>query len=98
MNYSLQFLKSLDRASEGGMRLIVHMRALLILRQNNPHGLAMSSVADLLGIGTASMTEVADVLERLGLAKRSQAKYDRRSVELKITDEGVEFVNRITKA
>lgn len=85
-----------------GPQLAPHQqRALLALvrlsRRDPPHGegVRVSALADHLGIAPRSATDVADVLEREGLALRSPDPSDRRAVLLTLTDRARSTVEQI---
>jgi len=97
MNFTHQFEHSLHLANEGGISLITHLRALLLLERDYGNDITMGNLAIDLGVCSATMTGIADVLERMNLIKRIPNPYNRRSILLEITHEGIEFLKTITK-
>ena len=95
MNFTDQFLKSLNGANEGGIHLITHLRALLLLKKYDGIDTSMGNLAIDVGVCSATMTGIADVLEKMHMVKRKTNKLNRRSINLSITHEGIEFLNKI---
>ena len=55
----------------------------------------MITIATRLGISTAAVTGIADKLEKLGLIERIRGRQDRRSVWLKLTEQGQALAARL---
>lgn len=68
---------------------------LLIIVANNP-GLSQTQLARTLGVDGSTMVAMIDRMERSGWVARARSKTDRRSHELRLTDEGVTLLDRIT--
>jgi DNA-binding MarR family transcriptional regulator len=96
MNYTPQFLESLQSAKENGFNVLTHVIALAFVA-GKPHGATMTDVAAACGVSTAAITTAVDVIEKMGLVKRERTIEDRRSIRLRITNAGRETLNLITK-
>lgn len=57
--------------------------------------LSMSSIARMMGHSTAAATGMVDKLQELGHIKRFTAAADRRKIMVRITEQGLELVNRM---
>ncbi len=57
-------------------------------------GLTMTEMGRALGIDNATITGLIDRLERNGFVRRNRSASDRRALNIAITTEGVEEVNR----
>ena len=64
----------------------VKMARALVAISTEPH--ALSDVAAHLRVASAAVTDIADRLEKKGLARRVRLPQDRRVIHLVITDEG----------
>lgn len=60
--------------------------------------LTMTDIARKMGHSTAAATGLVDRLEKLGYVERMHAADDRRKVLVRITQKGVELVNRLRGA
>lgn len=68
---------------------------LRILRGSHPATLMCSEIGDRLLDRTPDVTRLLDRLERSGYITRARASYDRRVVEVGITDAGIDLLNRM---
>jgi DNA-binding MarR family transcriptional regulator len=68
---------------------------LRILRGSHPDRLTCSQIGDRLLDRTPDVTRLLNRLERSDLVHRRRAEYDRRVVEVGITDEGLELLGRM---
>ncbi len=57
-------------------------------------GLTMTELGRALGLDNATITGLVDRLERDGFARRNKSESDRRALNVRITPEGVDEVNR----
>lgn len=57
-------------------------------------GITQKELAEILGVQSASVSEVLRKLERKGFVKREKAEQDRRSVRVTLTEAGWEHLNR----
>lgn len=94
MNYSEQFLASLQVAKEQNMTSITILAALIFISQRE-NGAMLSDVARTVRFSTAAATATADTFEKMGLAKRVRVEGDRRSFRLTITSKGRDFLDLI---
>ncbi|WP_433943804.1 MarR family winged helix-turn-helix transcriptional regulator [Paenibacillus sp. SN-8-1] len=68
---------------------------LLLKLHKDREFIAPSSIADRLGIRRASVTALLDWLEKRNLILREQSDLDRRRVQVKITAEGLELLDKV---
>lgn len=78
-----------NRANEHGLGM-THGRMLIVLAENGPQ--KASSLAEALFITGGGVTGIADRLIELGYVTRERSEQDRRSVLMKLTDEGQAMV------
>jgi DNA-binding MarR family transcriptional regulator len=83
-----------QRAGEHGISLI-QTRLLGILRDRTP---TMNELAQMLGLDKSSTTGLVDRAQRRGLVRRVPSQLDRRSVRVRLTDEGREHVQAVASA
>lgn len=57
-------------------------------------GITQTELAQILGVQSASVSEVLMKLERKGFVKREKAEQDRRSIQVTLTEAGQEHLNR----
>lgn len=62
------------------------------------NGLGISDICQVYDVSSATLTGVADTLEKEGLIKRRHSKQDRRKVNLQLTDKGWDFMRRFLPA
>lgn len=67
----------------------------LILLGRNPAGLSLSELADGTGVSNATMSGVADRLEKRGLLERVVAEDDRRSQRVTLSKSGGDLLKRL---
>jgi DNA-binding MarR family transcriptional regulator len=79
------------RAGEHGLSLI-QTRLLGILRDRTP---TMNELAELLGLDKSSTSGLVDRAQRRGLVRRVPSQLDRRSVRVRLTDEGRRHAHEI---
>lgn len=94
MNFSDQFLASLQAAREQEMTSISLLAALVYVGQRE-NGAMLSDVARAVKFSTAAATGMADLFEKMGLAERTRANGDRRAFRLCITSKGRDFLDLI---
>jgi len=94
VNYSEQFLASLQAAREQEMTSITILAALVFISQRE-NGAMLSDVARAVRFSTAAATGMADTFEKMGLAERVRVTGDRRSFRLTITSKGRDFLDLI---
>jgi len=82
------------RASEHGISL-VQTRLLAILRDRKP---TMNELALLLGLDKSSTSGLVDRAQRRGLVRRVPSQLDRRSVRVRLTEQGRLLVQVVTSA
>lgn len=70
---------------------------LRILRGHHPARATCSSIGERLLDRTPDVTRLLDRLERAGLVERRRADYDRRVVEVAITDAGLDRLDRMDR-
>lgn len=70
---------------------------LRILRGGHPERYACSEIGERLLDRTPDVTRLLVRLEARGLIKRERAEHDRRVVEVRITPEGLDVLNRLDK-
>ena len=68
---------------------------LRILRGGHPRPYACSEIAERLLDRTPDVTRLLSRLEARGLLRRQRAEHDRRVVEVEITDDGLEVLDRL---
>ena len=68
---------------------------LMILNRDPEAGLSPSQLADKGGVTRATMTGLLDSLERDGLVTREHDSEDRRGVTIRLTSEGLGFLDRM---
>ena len=61
-------------------------------------GIGISDICKVYDVSSATLTGVADTLEKEGLIQRRHSKEDRRKVNLQLTDEGWSFMRRFLPA
>lgn len=88
----LQNLLKNALAAEGVRVTPAQSGILFLLKQKD--GLTMTEMGRALGIDNATITGLIDRLERNGFVRRSRSASDRRALNIAITPEGVEEVNR----
>ena len=79
------------RAGEQGVSLI-QTRLLGILRDRTP---TMNELARLLGLDKSSTSGLVDRAQRRGLVRRVPSQLDRRSVRVRLTDQGRTLVQQV---
>lgn len=79
-------------ACAAGLTSIAQLETVLSLAQGPE---TMKTLAVQVGRSTAALTQVADKLETLGLARRVHGSQDRRAVWLKLTEKGEQAAARI---
>ena len=80
------------RAGEHGVSLI-QTRLLGILRDRTP---TMNELAELLGLDKSSTSGLVDRAQQRGLVRRVPSQLDRRSVRVRLTDQGRELVGDVS--
>ena len=70
---------------------------LRILRGSEPRGLPTLTIAERMIESTPGITRMIDRLEAKGLVKRKNHPHDRRSIYCRITDEGLELLQKLDK-
>jgi MarR family transcriptional regulator, lower aerobic nicotinate degradation pathway regulator len=80
------------RAGEHGISLI-QTRLLGILRDRTP---TVNELAELLGLDKSSTSGLVDRAQRRGLVRRVPSQLDRRSVRVRLTDQGRELVQEVS--
>ena len=96
MNFTDQFLAICQNAHDQGMTTLSHLRCLAILTQH-PEGIPMGRLGEMLGVTSAAMTGMIDMLQRTRLVVRKTNGYDRRSIWVVITHEGEVMISDILK-
>lgn len=81
------------RAAEHGGTLI-QTRLLGILRDRTP---TINELAQLLGLDKSSASGLVDRAQRRGLVRRVPSQLDRRSVRVRLTDEGSALVQQVSQ-
>ena len=76
----------------GGVNTLSQASAMVALVTSVEGSLAMSELAEELGISAASVTGMADAMAKLGLVKRERSEADRRTVMLMLTDAGESLI------
>ncbi len=71
---------------------------LRILRGSHPTKMPCSEIGNRLLDRTPDVTRLLNRLEKVGLVSRERASYDRRVVQVGITDEGRELLKRLDPA
>ncbi|NOZ14092.1 MAG: MarR family transcriptional regulator [Acidobacteria bacterium] len=66
--------------------------------QDEGEGIGISEICRAYGVSSATLTGVADTLEKEGLIRRQHSEQDRRKVNLQLTDEGWSFMRRFMPA
>jgi len=66
--------------------------------QDEGNGIGISDISQVYDVSSATLTGVADTLEKEGLIKRSHSQQDRRKVNLQLTDSGWDFMRRFLPA
>jgi DNA-binding MarR family transcriptional regulator len=94
MNFTDQFLGICQNAQDQGMHTLSHLRLLAVLTRH-PEGVKMGKLAELVGLSSASMTQIVDTLEELDLAERVFNRQDRRSIWIQLTHAGEVMINDI---
>lgn len=85
--------ETLERhAGEHGVSLI-QTRLLGILRDRTP---TINELAQLLGLDKSSTSGLVDRAQRRGFVRRVPSQLDRRSVRVRLTDEGRELVQEVS--
>ncbi len=79
------------RAGEHGLSLI-QTRLLGILRDRTP---TMNELARLLGLDKSSTSGLIDRAQRRGLVRRVPSQIDRRSIRVRLTDQGRALVQQV---
>ena len=85
-----QFLIAQARTSDLGL-----LEFLVLCRATENHGVGAGEVGRALGLGTSTMTGLADRLERSGLIRRAPHPGDRRLVLLQATAKGRRLTDRL---
>ena len=80
------------RAGEHGLSLI-QTRLLGILRDRTP---TMNELAELLGLDKSSTSGLVNRAQRRGFVRRVPSQLDRRSVRVRLTDQGRELVRDVS--
>lgn len=94
MNFTEQFLGICQNAHDHGMHTLSHLRLMAVLTRH-PDGLKMGELAEMVGLSSASMTQIVDTLEDMDLAERVFYRRDRRSIWIVLTHEGKVMINDI---
>ena len=68
---------------------------MMVLFHIFPEGESISELCTLHPVSPATLTGVADTLEREGLLERIPCKSDRRRVQVRLTAQGVDFMKRL---
>jgi MarR family transcriptional repressor of emrRAB len=68
---------------------------LMVLNRDPSRGLAPSDLARRCGVTRATMTGLLNGLERDGLATREPDHHDRRMATVRLTDEGIRYLDKI---
>lgn len=68
---------------------------MLLFRHREEGGLSPSVLAEKAGVTKATMTGLIDGLEKMKFISRTPRKDDRRSVEVRINENGIRFLNGI---
>lgn len=66
---------------------------LMLLNRDSQTGISPSAIAEKAGVSRATVTGLIDGLERDGMVERAQDPGDRRSITVKLTDKGMNFLN-----
>jgi DNA-binding MarR family transcriptional regulator len=66
-----------------------------LLRSSSPYELTPSDLINSLFLTSGAMTNRLDKLENKGLIVREHSKEDRRSVTVKLTNQGIELINEL---
>lgn len=75
----------------------VHYSVLRILRGSHPHCLTCSEIGDRMVDHTPDVTRLLDRLERGGFIERARAEHDRCIVEVGISEQGIELLDRMNE-
>lgn len=62
------------------------------------NGIGISEICQMYDVSSATLTGVADTLEKEGLIRRQHSEQDRRKVNLQLTDAGWRFMRRFLPA
>jgi DNA-binding MarR family transcriptional regulator len=87
-----------EKASKGFGLNAGEYATLLKLRVATDHQLSAGDLAELLDLSTGAMTNRLDGLEERGLVTRHRATEDRRSVLVRMTDEGSRAITAAVEA
>jgi DNA-binding MarR family transcriptional regulator len=87
-----------EKASKGFGLNAGEYATLLKLRVATDHQLSAGDLAELLDLSTGAMTNRLDGLEERGLVTRHRATEDRRSVLVRMTDEGADAITAAVEA
>jgi len=79
----------------GPSRLALSQFRLLLLIDRPSKRFMVSDVAEIMGVTAAAASRSTDRLVQRGLIKREVSPDDRRAVQLSLTEEGEEFLNRV---
>lgn len=85
--------RTLDEVSPS--RLALSQFRLLLLIDRPAKSFMVSDVAEIMGVTAAAASRSTDRLVQRGLIKREVSPDDRRAVQLSLTEEGEEFLNRV---
>jgi DNA-binding MarR family transcriptional regulator len=88
---------AMERWTEGHGLSESRLRVLTALYFSPDHRRPLGELADMLGVVPRTMTDVADVLERDELIRRTPDPDDRRSVHAQLTARGLERVDAIRR-
>jgi DNA-binding MarR family transcriptional regulator len=82
--------------SKGISTKMLHAVTTLYLEGKAERSMSMGELSLRIGISSAAFTRVADGIERIGLVCRSANANDRRSTKLRLTQNGLHFVEWVS--
>ena len=93
MSYS-DLGQAMKALAGGGVNTLSQASAMVALVTSVEGSLAMSELAEELGVVPAAVTGMADAMAKLGLVRRVRSEADRRTVLLMLTDAGEELIRQ----